>query len=65
MKIFKQLFCNHNYELVNQFQEPSEFDIVVQNGKIPNTHCSLKRLTVTDYKCTKCDKLKRFVVKTP
>jgi hypothetical protein len=65
MKIFKQLFCDHNYELINQFVQPSEFDIVVQNKKIPNTHCSLKRLTVTDYKCAKCNKLQRRIVETP
>jgi len=43
----------------------SEFDIIVENGKIPNTHSSQTRLIITDYKCSKCNKLKRLTAKTP
>lgn len=43
----------------------SEFDIVVANGKIPNTWCNKKRKVVTDYKCSKCGKIKRLQITTP
>jgi len=59
------LFCQHNYELVNQFEMMSEFDIVVANGKVPNTWNSQKRRIVTDYKCKKCNKIKRIQAVTP
>lgn len=59
------LFCSHDYELVNQFEMMSEFDIVLSNGKIPNTWNSQKRRMVTDYKCKKCNKIKRFQAVTP
>ncbi len=52
-KIKALLFCQHNYELVNQFEMLSEFDILVANSKIPNTWNSQKRRVVTDYKCNK------------
>jgi hypothetical protein len=42
----------------------SEFDIVVENGKVPNTWNSRTRKTVTDYKCSECNKLKRLTVNT-
>ena len=59
------LFCRHNYELVNQFEMMSEFDIVVANGKVPNTWNSQKRRVVTDYKCKKCNNIKRLQAVTP
>jgi len=59
-KIFKRLFCVHNYQLINQFEIKSEFDIVVENGKIPNTWNRINRKVITDYKCSECNKLKRF-----
>jgi hypothetical protein len=43
----------------------SEFDIVVANGKVPNTWNSQKRKIVTDYKCKKCNNIKRFQAVTP
>jgi len=60
----KSLFCQHDYELVNQFELKSEFEIVAEAGKVPNTWNSQRRKTVTDYKCKKCKKLKRLTVKT-
>ena len=63
-KILKRLFCSHNYQLINQFEMKSEFDIVVENGKVPNTWNSRTRKTVTDYKCSECNKLKRLTVNT-
>jgi len=27
MKILNKLFCSHNYQLINQFEVKSEFDI--------------------------------------
>jgi hypothetical protein len=61
----KKLFCSHDYKLVNQFELKSEYDIVVENGYIPTTLESMRRLIITDYKCTKCSKLKRLKAKTP
>lgn len=58
--VMNSLFCRHNYELINQFEIMSEFDIVVANGKVPNTWNSQKRKIVTDYKCKKCNKIKRL-----
>jgi hypothetical protein len=63
--ISSSLFCRHNYELVNQFEMMSEFDIVVANGKVPNTLNSQKRRIVTDYKCKKCNNIKRLQAVTP
>jgi hypothetical protein len=65
MMSLKQLFCSHDYHLINQTEVPSEFDVVAKSGYIPNSHCSLKRLIVTDYKCSKCNHLKRLTAKTP
>lgn len=59
------LFCRHNYELINQFEIMSEFDSVVANGKVPNTWNSQKRRIVTDYKCKKCNNIKRLQAVTP
>jgi hypothetical protein len=44
-----RLFCKQNYNIVNNFEMMSEFDIVASCGKIPNTHCSIKRRIITDY----------------
>jgi hypothetical protein len=63
-RLIGHLICKHNYELLNQFEMKSEFDIVQEHGKVPNTHNSQTRKVVTDYKCTKCQKIKRFVEKT-
>lgn len=63
--MFKKLFCSHDYEKINQFEMKSEFDIVHESGLSPKTTCNLKRLIVTDYKCTKCNKLKRLEATTP
>lgn len=54
-----ELFCKHNYELVNQFVIPSEFDIIKENGYVPTSWDSITRTHVTDYKCSKCNKLIR------
>ena len=64
MKLINRIFCLHNYDLINQFTIPSEFDIIVENHKIPNTHNSLLRKVISDYKCNKCNKLKRLTAKT-
>ncbi len=60
-----QILCRHNYGLVDRFEMMSEFDIVVANGKVPNTWNSQKRMVVTDYKCNKCSKIKRLQAVTP
>jgi hypothetical protein len=63
--MIKSLFCKHDYVLINQIEMKSEFDIIVESGKQPTTCNSLTRLTCTDYKCSKCSKLKRLTAKTP
>jgi len=71
LKILRQyfvgssLFCRHNYELVNKFEMISEFDIIVANGKVPNTWNSKKRKIVTEYKCKHCNNIKRLQAVTP
>ena len=62
--ILKRLFCSHDYHLINQFEIKSEFDIVNDSGRTPNTHCSLIRKYIWDYKCSKCNKLKRLSTTT-
>jgi len=64
MKILEKLFCKHDYEQINQVVMESEYDMVVNSFKIPNTHLSLTRKLITDYKCNKCGKIKRFIEKT-
>ncbi len=59
-----KLFCSHHYELSNNFEIKSEFDIVVEKGYVPNTWNSRKRKYVTDYVCKKCGKLKRLTTYT-
>ena len=63
--VVARLFCQHDYHLVNQYEMKSEFDIVVEAGKTPNTHNSQTRKLITDYKCSKCNKIKRLTAKTP
>jgi len=59
------LRCKHDYNLVNQYEMKSEFDIVSDAARTPNTHCSITRRLITDYKCSKCGKIKRLTAKTP
>lgn len=63
--VVARLFCQHDYHLVNQYEMKSEFDIIVEAGKTPNTHNSQTRKLITDYKCSKCNKIKRLTAKTP
>jgi len=63
--VVARLFCQHNYHLVNQYEMKSEFDIVVEAAKTPNTHNSQTRRLITDYKCSKCNNIKRLDAKTP
>jgi len=62
--MLKQLFCSHDYIEVKNFKIESMFDIIKENGFTPNTHSSKRRIYVTDYKCSKCNKLKRKTLKT-
>ena len=54
------IFCKHQWEKVNEIKFKSEFEIISEQGRTPNTHSSLIRKVVTDYICTECGKLKRF-----
>ena len=58
--IIERLLCTHDYHIVNQLEIKSEFDIISENGYAPNTHSSKKRKYITDYKCSKCNKIKRL-----
>ena len=63
MSLFS-IFCNHDYTLLNQIEIKSEFDIVGESGRTPNSHTSITRTYITDYKCNKCGKIKRLKAKT-
>jgi hypothetical protein len=60
----KNLFCNHDFEISYHFEIPSEYDIMVSNGKTPFPYHSLTRTYITDYKCTKCGKIKTSIRRT-
>ena len=62
--LWNKLVCVHNYTLLNQFTMESEFDMINASRYTPRTNHSLTRRTITDYKCEKCGKLKRFTAKT-
>jgi hypothetical protein len=64
VSILATLFCNHDYNLVNHFEIPSEVDICVSHHYRPNSWHNIKRQYVSDYKCTKCGNLKRLKAKT-
>ena len=57
--MFKKLLCDHDYVLIQNFTMESEFDIVKKAGYKPMNYHNLERLHVTDFKCSKCGKLKR------
>lgn len=42
--LFEKLFCLHDYQLVNQFEMKSEFDIIVEAGKVPTSVHSITRM---------------------
>ncbi len=46
--VVARLLCQHDYHLVNQYEMKSEFDIVVESGKTPNTPNSKTRRLITD-----------------
>jgi len=64
IQFIRKTFCKHDYVLVNQFELPSEYDIVVESCYRPKTSCSLTRKMVSDYKCSECGDIKRKIVKT-
>ena len=59
--MFKKIFCSHDYEIINQFTIKSAFDIIADRRLTPNTHSCMKRQYITDFKCSKCNKLKRCI----
>lgn len=62
--VIARLFCTHDYHLVNHFEIKSEFDIVHDSGRTPNSYCSLTRKYIWDYKCSKCNNIKRLTNST-
>ena len=64
MNIFKKLFCKHNYDLINQIELPSEFDIMMDRCGQAKSYHSVKRTYISDYKCSCCGKFKRLKAKT-
>jgi len=63
--VIARLFCSHDYHLVDKFEIKSEFDIVHDSGRIPYSYCSLTRIYIWDYKCSKCNNIKRLTNSTP
>ena len=61
--MFKQLFCNHDYEKIDQQTIKSEFELVKEMGFRPTTWHSMKRKYIHFYNCKKCNKLKKIVLK--
>ena len=59
-----QLFCEHDYTLIDKLDIKSEYDIVVDSGRTPNSHISITRKYVSTFKCNKCKKIKRLIEKT-
>lgn len=59
--MLKKLFCNHDYNMVNQFDVKSEFQIIREAGFTPNTWNSIRMKIVTDFKC---NRIKRRTVTT-
>lgn len=64
MANFKQLFCGHDYKLINEFTIPSEVDILRETHVIPTTHSNVKRKVVSDFKCDICKRNKRLIATT-
>lgn len=60
MIFFNILFCSHDYWLVDHFTIPSEYDIIIESNHTPKNYNSLVRIYVSNYKCRKCNKLKRL-----
>ena len=61
------MFCKHNWVKINEHHFPSQLEKMMERGveKIRNLDESAMQGTlVTDYKCEKCDKIKRFKSKT-
>lgn len=65
LQFINNLFCQHDYNLINQYELESEFDIVTKAGKVATLWNSQKRRLITDYKCSKCGKIKRLTATTP
>jgi len=62
------IFCNHDYELIQEVVTKSAFEVAYNTVKtsakginIPWQMCNTERKHITTLKCTKCGKLKRFV----
>lgn len=60
----KEIFCEHDYVIVNETILKSEIELLKDIGLVPKTHCSAKRKLITDFKCTKCNKIHRKIVKS-
>lgn len=64
MNKIKQLFCGHDYKLINQFTLPSEFDMIREHGYKPSTWDKTTRKVISDFKCSICNKNKRLKERT-
>lgn len=60
MNKIKQLFCGHDYQLINQFTIPSQIDVVREKGYRPTTWDNSRRKVISDFKCIICRKNKRL-----
>jgi hypothetical protein len=61
---FKQMFCGHDYEIINEVVTKSAFDKLSEacTGRAPITYLMFRRKHITDFKCKKCNHHKRDVI---
>jgi len=58
------IFCKHDYEIINQFETKSIFEQFEKRfTNIEGNYLIFRKKYITDFKCKKCKKLKRFVIK--
>lgn len=60
-----QIFCDHDYELTHEHTTESKFEVSARacngHGNLPWQLCDASRKYIQTFKCTKCNKLKRYV----
>lgn len=61
---FKSWFCNHDDNIIDKVEIPSQYDIIVKSGNRPNTYNSQIRKYIIFFKCSKCNRIKTLTTKT-
>lgn len=57
------MFCRHSYDVVYQDETKSEAEQLASLGLRPNTHSSFVKKYIVILRCSKCGKIKQFVVR--